>query len=1152
LAQAPNISYTPSTNSYPVGSTITPLVPTNGGGAVPATVYSTVSTYAGTGATGTTNGALNVARFNTPRWTTFDYTNNLMYVADATNNLIRKINITTGAVTTYAGTGVAGSTNGALLTAKFDAPYAITYDGTGILYVVDYTTNLVRKIVVSTGTVSTLATLSGTAGPAGIVYDPTSAALYVTCSANNTIVKVTTTGTATVYAGSGTAALTDGTGAAAAFDQPNGITVDGSGNLYVADQLNNAIRKIAPGGVVTTFATGFNSPRGIDIDVSGNFYVSDNNNQINLVSPAGIITAIAGDGNANLLNGVGTASEFNQSRGVSVYRTTGDIYVSDYSNNVIRKIIGTGYLISPTLPGGLSFASTTGTITGNPTASSPPTDYTVTAFNASGSSSTIVNIACAQTIDWIGGNGANGIKWARTNNWSSGTIPTAADNVRIGVVNFTGGQPTISSIVTVNSITFGSAKIATLTIANNDSLYVAGNITVNTAATATITGAGDLDLTPGATVNVNGTKLTISANSLTLESDASGSASIGPVTTTNFITSGTTVNVQRYVTGGSSTYRGYRLLSSPVHTGTAHGNSVYDFGYVKASAYVLGTTGTGSGFDKTGNPTIFLFQENQVPSSSAYGAGNWPGVSKINTTFNLQLNGVATTYNLPIGNGFLFFFRGDRNAAAIGTETVATYVPTGTTFTATGTLNVGTVTVKDWFTPTSTNLSFDNLIANTAVRGYTLAGNPYPSNIDWNNFSATNNASPIYGPNTDGSLYMLDPISKNYGVYNGGVGTNNATNIIPSGVGFFVRATAAGASLVINESAKTTTQAIGPALMLGRPVIASQSQYLHLKMALDSINSDETMVRIQSNAGTNFINGSDALYKTGYGTVSLATHTSDNVDIAIKSMALPNLQPKKLALNVNANTNGIYYLTLKDVVAIPQLYDIWLMDAYKKDSLDMRQNKTYGFNINKADSTSFGPGRFTLVIRQNAAYAYRLISFTANKATTGRQVEVKWEAQNEANYTNFTVQRSTDGGKTFNILGGVTANGQGNYSFLDKSPVNGQNLYRLQQQDVNNTISYSKIVTIEYANLGDKISDIILFPNPANSIINLGINVNLTGTALYNIKVMNSSGVIVKEVNSTQPSWQGSISNLQPGTYLVRVTNNQTQAFIGESKFVKL
>jgi hypothetical protein len=192
-------------------------------------------------------------------------------------------------------------------------------------------------------------------------------------------------------------------------------------------------------------------------------------------------------------------------------------------------------------------------------------------------------------------------------------------------------------------------------------------------------------------------------------------------------------------------------------------------------------------------------------------------------------------------------------------------------------------------------------------------------------------------------------------------------------------------------------------------------------------------------------------------------------------------------------------------------------------------------------------------VRQNQAYAYKLIDFAANKVSNVRQVNVLWDTKNEGNYTRFTVERSIDNGTTYQILGGVAAADQGNYSFLDKNPVSGTNLYRLKQEDLNNNISYSKIVTVQYANTNSIANNnLSVYPNPAGSTVNLAISAQSSDAGVYNIRIVSSTGLVVKEVISSQASWQGNISNLMPGNYIVRVMNNKTQSFVGESKLIKL
>ena len=215
----------------------------------------TVTTLAGTaGEYGSTDGTGTTARFNSPFSITTDGTN--LYVADSGNYTIRKIVIATGEVTTLAGTaGEYGSTDGIGTTARFNNPYGITIDGTS-LYVADSGNYTIRKIVIASRMVTTLAGTAGEYGstdgtgttarfnnPYGITTDETN--LYVADSGNNTIRKIViATGEVTTLAGTaGDSGSTDGTGTTARFNNPYGITTDGT-NLYVADTGNNTIRKI--------------------------------------------------------------------------------------------------------------------------------------------------------------------------------------------------------------------------------------------------------------------------------------------------------------------------------------------------------------------------------------------------------------------------------------------------------------------------------------------------------------------------------------------------------------------------------------------------------------------------------------------------------------------------------------------------------------------------------------------------------------------------------------------------------------------------------------------------------------------------------------------------------------------------------------------
>ena len=486
---APNISYT-SPQTFTAGTSVGTISPTNSGGTVPATATYTVSTFAGTtGTSGLFDGTGTGATFNQPRGLSSDAAGNL-YVTEISNNGIRKI--TPGAVVTlFAGsaTGTSGSANGTGTSAYFFNPYDITTDPSGNFYVADYSNNLIRKITPA-GVVTTYATVTR---PSAIIYDSFSGSFVVSRFTTNDLVKVSlsaTTGVVSTFVGSGTAGNANGTGTAASFNGPNGLTDDGNGNIYVADQANNEIRKINAAGTVTTFAgstagtagstdgTGtnalFNSPRSLVTDAAGNIYVSDANNYLlRMITPSGVVTTIAGSGVAGSADGVGTSASFNGLRGLQVDAVTGYIYLADITNHTIRKIIPSGYKITGTLPAGLSFNTNTGVISGTPTATSPTTTYTITATNSYGSSITTTTIAVGPAV----------------------TTPAAICGAgTVATMTASGGSPAGGVYNWYTSATGGTlvntGATYTPTLATTTTFYVdytvSGSTTPRTAVTATI------------------------------------------------------------------------------------------------------------------------------------------------------------------------------------------------------------------------------------------------------------------------------------------------------------------------------------------------------------------------------------------------------------------------------------------------------------------------------------------------------------------------------------------------------------------------------------------------------------------------------------------------------------------------------------------
>ncbi|MBC7383027.1 MAG: hypothetical protein H7296_08540, partial [Bacteroidia bacterium] len=191
--------------------------------------------------------------------------------------------------------------------------------------------------------------------PTGITTDP-SGNIYIADYNNNVIRKITPVGVVTTFAGTGVYGFLDGAGSVARFRSPTGITSDQVGNIYVADQFNHKIRKISPSGVVSSVAgdglngyvngtaanARFNFPTCLAVDLSGNLYVADQyNHVIRKISSLGIVSTLAGSGVSGFKDDIGTLAQFNLPTGIAV-DSNGLVYVADYNNNRIRKITATG------------------------------------------------------------------------------------------------------------------------------------------------------------------------------------------------------------------------------------------------------------------------------------------------------------------------------------------------------------------------------------------------------------------------------------------------------------------------------------------------------------------------------------------------------------------------------------------------------------------------------------------------------------------------------------------------------------------------------------------------------------------------------------------------------------------------------------------
>ena len=319
-------------------------------------------------------GAARSAQLALPFSVALDSSGNL-YIADQANSRIRKVS-SSGTISTLAGNGTIGylGDGGTAASAELDDPEGVAVDSGGNVYIADTLNGVIRKVSTS-GTITTVAGsnsdpgFGGDNGPAINAQMSDSSAIavdsagnfYFTDVLNERIRRVAASGgVITTVAGNGSAGISGDGGVAtsAAINNPDGLAVDAAGNVYIADTANNRVRKLTIAtGILTTIAgsgtsPGFagdggpaksallNNPKGVAVDAAGNVFVADTFNQrIRVISTAGIITTIAGNGFAGYQGDGGPAvtAELQFPTGLAM-GPNGVIYVADGQNNVVRLL----------------------------------------------------------------------------------------------------------------------------------------------------------------------------------------------------------------------------------------------------------------------------------------------------------------------------------------------------------------------------------------------------------------------------------------------------------------------------------------------------------------------------------------------------------------------------------------------------------------------------------------------------------------------------------------------------------------------------------------------------------------------------------------------------------------------------------------------
>ncbi len=335
-----------------------------------------ISTFAGNGVAATLGDGLSptAASFNNLAAVYFHTTGDF-YIVEYSGSVIRKIS-STGVVSTFAGNGVAGygGDGGPATAASFNHPIDILADYSGNFYVIDNGNQRIRKINAA-GIITTIAGngipgYTGDGGPAtaATLHDPSrmtidgAGNIYFADAVNNVIRKISTAGIISTVVGNGTPAFAGDGGPAtgASLWQPLGVTLDGNGNMYVADALNHRIRKINTSGIISTFAgTGavgyagdsgpataatMNYPNGVTCDQTCNVYFTDwYGHKVRKVTYSGIITTVVGSGVAGFSGDGGPAvsAQLNGPNNLT-FDHISNLYIPEYYNNRVRKVSNLG------------------------------------------------------------------------------------------------------------------------------------------------------------------------------------------------------------------------------------------------------------------------------------------------------------------------------------------------------------------------------------------------------------------------------------------------------------------------------------------------------------------------------------------------------------------------------------------------------------------------------------------------------------------------------------------------------------------------------------------------------------------------------------------------------------------------------------------
>ncbi len=772
-----------------------------------------------------------------------------------------------------------------------------------------------------------------------------------------------------------------------------------------------------------------------------------------------------------------------------------------------------------------------GSYTFNGTTYRTPGTYTAMLTNSVGCDSTaslVLAYSANATNMWTGAVSNN---WSTAGNWCNNVVPSITSDVLISTdapnmpsvaistvknltlvagttLNVTGLMQIAGNIQVIGTAANGIINATNGVIEMNGTTaqkIPAGvfvnktvqNLTINNAAGVTLE---DTLKVTGALLPTQGTLIT--NDKLVLKSSATGTARIA-AGTGNYISGN--VTVERYITPKAARKYSFVGATAPQSVRNGWQNQIYITGAGNGGTPCGAGSGNGgandkynsNGFDKTvtNTPTVYTYNESPVNGT------RWVAIK-------------STSDSLIPGKGYRVNIRGDRNSSTAScNDQLNSNTPTSpqaVTLSTTGKVNMGDVTVA---------------LNNPSVHKYTLLANPYPSQISFSAFQATNSGI------ISNKVWCFSPFGNgNYATYSVGLIANAAqgydntnSNYIAVGQAFFVEASTNG-SVTFKENHKIAgnipnTQFFGTA------------NNKLMRIGLNSNTNallDEVVVRFNGYGSTSYSTDWDATSFSGSAQSLAIIKGAYRLAIATRP---DNFQIDTVQLSVKSSTAGSFRLSMSDFAGLNTLSSITLRDKFLGTSINVDSVSTYDFSVT-SDSLSKGDNRFELVFK--AGGTTLPVHFTNITAAKKEQsVAVKWEVSKEINVAAYTVERSIDGVR-FLTIATVKAIGSTGYTALDNQPsTTAKAYYRIKANDLNGAATYSQMVVVSN-NASTEAIEVIA---SSNDIIKLNISLSETKDVQFVLTSMNGKSIVLKNMNLSKGNNSLSLSlptSLSAGIYSLK------------------